>query len=471
MPWSLMKQGSAVTINARPGGGVVIRQMVEIEVPAGTSMLEAETLMQAALVEAGAAIVGEFLHASDADGQPLEYQKRRFTAKAEKESRVVECTFGAVTVSRWAYQSSRGGKCYYPLDHKMELAGSATPKLARSLAFKMAHAPAARVCQDLEENHSRKVSVHFVQATTDLIGELALELQPVPDTREMPDPRDVAVIGVGIDGATLQITVEPDEPGKPSRGETMPVKPRDQRKGRRHEWRVAMVGTITFYNKAGERLGTIYTGCAPPEVPGEGKEDFWFLMERELATVKARYPKAVYHGISDGARDFVPWLKANTDKMTLDFFHAAGYLSGAASGMVAAGKGQERRTSQWLTAACHQLKHADGAAAQLLAEMQSSLVSGHQSLLAGERLEKAVTYFENNLDRMDYAAKVRAHHPIGSGVTEAACGLIIKDRMCNRGMRWSLRTAQHIITLRSIINTTANCWQNFWKAAFSNPVT
>jgi hypothetical protein len=465
-----MKQVSA-TVSARPGGGVVIRQTVEIEVPAGTSMLEAETLMQAALVEAGAAIVGEFLHASDADGQPLEFQKRRFTAKAEKESRVVECTFGAVTVSRWAYQSSRGGKCYYPLDHKMELAGSATPKLARSLAFKMAHAPAARVCQDLEENHSRKVSAHFVQATTDLIGELALELQPVPDTRQMPDPRDVAVIGVGIDGATLQITMQPDEPGKIAPGDAMPVKSRDQRKGRRQQWRVAMVGTITFYDKNGERLGTIYTGCAPPEVPGEGKDDFWFLMERELATVKARYPKAVYHGISDGARDFVPWLKANTDKMTLDFFHAAGYLSGAASGMVAAGKGQESRTSQWLKAACHQLKHEDGAAAQLLAEMQASLASGHQNQLAGERLEKAVTYFKNNLDRMDYAAKVRGHHPIGSGVTEAACGLIIKDRMCNRGMRWSLRTAQHIITLRSIINTTANCWQNFWTSAFSNPIT
>lgn len=434
-------------------------------------MLEAETLMQAALAEAGAAIVGEFLHASDTDGQPVEYQNRRFTAKAEKESRVVECTFGAVTVSRWAYQSSGGGKCHYPLDHKMELAGSATPKLARSLAFKMAHAPAARVCQDLEENHSRRVSVHFVQATTDLIGELALELQPVPDTGQMPDPQDVAVIGVGIDGATLRITMEPDDPGKSGQGDAMPAKSRDQRKGRRQEWRVAMVGTITFYDRKGERLGTIYTGCAPPEFPGGGKEDFWFLMERELATVKARYPKAAYHGISDGARDFVPWLQTNTDRLTLDFYHAAGYLSGAAGGMTAAGKGQAQRASQWLQAACHRLKHEDGAAARLLDEMKGGLASGEHGLLAGERLGKAITYFENNLDRMDYAAGLRGRHPIGSGVTEAACGLIIKDRMCNRGMRWSLRTAQHIITLRSIINTTAGCWQNFWTSAFSNPVT
>lgn len=103
--------------------------------------------------------------------------------------------------------------------------------------------------------------------------------------------------------------------------------------------------------------------------------------------------------------------------------------------------------------------------------MKDRLASGRQGVQAGERLEKAITYFENNLDRMNYAANLRRNYPIGSGVTEAACGLIIKDRMCNRGMRWSLRTAQHIITLRSIINSTANCWQNFWKSAFSNPIT
>ena len=90
---------------------------------------------------------------------------------------------------------------------------------------------------------------------------------------------------------------------------------------------------------------------------------------------------------------------------------------------------------------------------------------------AADLLKKAVTCFTNNLERMDYAARGREHQPIGSGVTEAACGLIIKDRMCGRGMRWSLRMAQHIITLRSIISTTAQCWQNFWKTNFTSPMT
>ena len=450
-------------------GSVKLRQTVEIDVPAGTSMLDAEAAMEAALMEAGASLVEEFLHASDTDGKPLMVEGERLTAKLQKEPLVVECTFGAVRVARWAYQSSRGGTCYYPLDRKMELLGSATPKFARSVGFKYAHAPAAKVCQDLEENHGRTVSVHFVQALTDLLGEMAVVVQPAPDTGLMPAPNEVALVAVGVDGACLQITVAPEEAEGPE-DQGAASRP-DRRKGRRLEWRTGMVGTIAFYNKAGERLGTIYTGCAPPEHSGDGKEDFWFLMERDLAMVKARYPKARYEGISDGARDFVPWLQDNTEGLVLDFYHATGYLGGAAPAMAVSGPGHKKRTAEWLTKACHDLKHEDGAAARLCEEMASRQKAAPSGTAAAELLQKAVTYFTNNLSRMDYAARVREHKPIGSGVTEAACGLIIKDRMCGRGMRWSLRMAQHIITLRSLISSTAQCWQRFWKLNFARAIT
>jgi hypothetical protein len=472
----------------RPGGGVLIRRTVELEVPAGTSMLEAETLMQQALQQAGTGMVEEFLHAHDPPLDALERKGRKWTRKLKAEPRVLESTFGAATISRWAYQTSSGGACCYPLDEKMDLAGSATPKFAKSLAYKMAHTPAATVCADLEENHGRTVSVHYVQAVTDLIGAIALEVQPTPDTATLPQPEDVAIIAVGVDGAMVQITVPPQLPREeeaapgPAAGaaadsmdaakaaaasEDNPLTENDKRKGRRLEWRNAMVGTIAFYNKDGERLGTIYTGAAPPEYSGDGKEDFWFLMNRELAAVKARYPKARYDGISDGAQDFVPWLTENTEQLTLDFYHGTGYLSTVAGDMVEAGKGHAARRGAWLTKACSRLKHEDGAAAALLKEMEKCRRRSELGEAAGKRLDKSITYFGNNLFRMDYAERLRAKHPIASGVTEAACGLIIKDRMCNRGMRWSLRTAQHIITLRSIIKTTGNCWQNFWKLTFN----
>ena len=475
----------------RAGGGVLIRRTVEIEVPAGTSMLKAESLMQEALQQAGAGMVEEFLHAHDPPLDALERKGLKWTRKLNSEPRVVESTFGAVTISRWAYQTSSGGSCCYPLDEKMDLAGSATPKFAKSLVFKMAHTPAATVCEDLEENHGRKISAHFVQAVTDLIGAIALEAQPSPDTATLPDPKDVAIVAVGVDGAMVQITVAPDPAEDPaedpvadpvateSPGATAspagdaaqePAPAPDRRKGRRLEWRNAMVGTITFLNKEGERLGTIYTGAAPPEHSGDGKEGFWFLMDRDLAAVKALYPNATYDGISDGARDFVPWLSKNTDRLTLDFYHATGYLSTVSGDMVEAGKGHAARRKAWLGKACSRLKHEDGGAAALLKEMEKRRGDPALGGAARERLDKSITYFRNNLSRMDYAERLRGNHPIASGVTEAACGLIIKDRMCNRGMRWSLRTAQHLITLRSLIKSTGDGWPNFWKSAFATPV-
>jgi hypothetical protein len=38
---------------------------------------------------------------------------------------------------------------------------------------------------------------------------------------------------------------------------------------------------------------------------------------------------------------------------------------------------------------------------------------------------------------MDYAARVAAKEPIGSGVTEAACKVIVKQRLCGSGMKCS----------------------------------
>jgi hypothetical protein len=103
--------------------------------------------------------------------------------------------------------------------------------------------------------------------------------------------------------------------------------------------------------------------------------------------------------------------------------------------------------------------------------MKSQRAMTTLSASGGENLQKAVTCFSNNFDRMNYAAGLREHLPIGSGVTKSACGLIIKDRLCGRGMRWSLRMAQHMITLRAIIATTAGCWQNFWKSTFTSSMT
>jgi len=45
-----------------------------------------------------------------------------------------------------------------------------------------------------------------------------------------------------------------------------------------------------------------------------------------------------------------------------------------------------------------------------------------------DKLAAAVTYYKNHRHQMDYINYTEQHFPIGSGVTEAACKTLIKQR-------------------------------------------
>ncbi|MDR2286380.1 MAG: ISKra4 family transposase, partial [Prevotellaceae bacterium] len=57
---------------------------------------------------------------------------------------------------------------------------------------------------------------------------------------------------------------------------------------------------------------------------------------------------------------------------------------------------------------------------------------------------------------------VSKNMPIGSGVIEAACKVIIKQRMCKSGMKWSDSGAKTVLLLRCF-NETDGKWIQFWN--------
>ena len=77
-----------------------------------------------------------------------------------------------------------------------------------------------------------------------------------------------------------------------------------------------------------------------------------------------------------------------------------------------------------------------------------------------EKLDKAITYFSNHYQQMNYVQYKKDKLPIGSGVTEAACKTLIKQRLCCSGMKWVTRGAQTIISLRSLVLTKGR-WEQF----------
>jgi hypothetical protein len=62
---------------------------------------------------------------------------------------------------------------------------------------------------------------------------------------------------------------------------------------------------------------------------------------------------------------------------------------------------------------------------------------------------------------MDYPTALAHHWPIGSGVTEAACKTVVKQRLGRSGMRWTAQGAAVVLTLRALV-LTPDRWRQFW---------
>ncbi|HMB04163.1 MAG TPA: ISKra4 family transposase, partial [Isosphaeraceae bacterium] len=227
---------------------------VHVEIPYGSSMLDFEQAIQDRLNQAGVVATQEALQRFDTDGSPIVIGSVKFTSKGQL-PKEYQTPYGVATVARHVYQSPQGGKTYCPLDRDARIVTSSTPRFAKMIAHKYAEFGSGRVLIDLEENHGRKVARSFVQNVADAVATVALAKEESWDYAlpEMEHP--VATITLGLDGTCLLMCED--------------------------AWREAMVGTIGFYDKAGERQHTIYMAATPEY----GKATFLGRMDREVERV------------------------------------------------------------------------------------------------------------------------------------------------------------------------------------------
>jgi hypothetical protein len=334
-------------------------------------------------------------------------------------------------IERHVYQSSRGGRIFCPLEREARSILRATPRFAKMLCSKYSEMGSSRVIEDLASNHGRKVARSFVQNVVDGIGAVAFAKEEDWHYKLPALGEPVATIAVGLDGTCMLLTEE--------------------------GYRQAMVGTLVFYDRRGERQHTVYTGAAPEY----GKATFLARLEQEMASVKATFPQAHYVGLADGAKENWEFLNAHTDTQLLDFWHAAGYL-GRAAEVRFKGKKQAQAKEAWLENACHDLKHKPGTANRLLREIKTWQADTTLSSEDRQELEQVVTYFQNHKAQMNYAQALEHNLPIGSGVTEAACKVLVKQRLCGAGMKWGGRGAAVVLSLRAL-NYTPGRWEQFWN--------
>ncbi len=462
---------------------------LQVTIPFNRSMLDSENTIQDAINELGTVATGELIKTFDTEGGEIQFGSVKMTSKGQLE-KYYQTPYGEVNIARHVYQSAAGGATFCPLEKEARIVLTSTPRFAAQVSHKMAAVAAPHVKNDLAVNSNRSVSLSLVQ---DIAKAVAAVVQIKEESWSYHVPKieesQIKTVGIGLDG-TCMLMCEGN-------------------------YRQAMVGTISLYDAEGERQHTTYIAAAPEY----GKEKFKERLTREVERTNALYPQAIKIGIADGASDNWSFLEQHTEKQTLDFYHATEYLTDVADAVFSS----PILRKEWLDDRCHQLKHAPDAAKNLLVEMQGfkdskisdppfvfletavkmatenkinfeKAISTRADIIAVNKttdeseikntiedgvkpkaaskkpvqkkktLEAAITYFTNNnkKSRMNYWESVALNQVIGSGVTEAACKTIVKERLCLSGMRWKDKGAGVILSLRVLAHSTGR-WEQFWR--------
>ena len=400
---------------------------LQVVIKFNPAMLEAENAICDALNQAGTLATANFLKRFDTDGSAIVIGQTKLTSKGTVDKEY-QTPYGVATVSRHVYQSASGGKTFCPMDREARIITSATPRFAMQLSHKYSEVSALRVVEDLRLNHNRAITKAYVQTVADAVAAVAM-VKEEQWSYQLPQlPAEVTTIGIGIDRTCLLMCKD--------------------------GWPEAMVGTISLYDTSGERLHTTYVGATPEY----GKKTFLKRMESEIAKVSAAFPTAVKVGVADRAKSNWTFLTGHTDRQVLDFYHAVEYLTGVADALFARNPNSRK---QWLDDACTTLKHDPTGAQVLIAQMQAFLRENKTSALK-DKIQTAVKYFQNQQQLMKYAQHLQENLPIGSGVTEAACKTIVKQRLCCSGMKWKEAGAAVVLSLRTLSHTSGR-WEQFWS--------
>ena len=391
-----------------------------------------------------------------------------------------ETTFGEVSVARSTYQQKGKGRALIPLDVRLGIVeGRYTPLvsriatralesmptqegeallkeigvcvLSRSTLHRLPQAMLARVRDDMEGIEERV-------RTSDAIPAEACTVQVAMDGVMVPtDGDDAAPRGRKTDSPeparheqkygwrSAEPDIVPD--GVPADDATQA--PMDSPQGR--AWREASVGTVSFWDRDGELLKTIYLG----EMPCYLKTGLAARLEREFAAIHEQRPDLRVVLASDGAPTQWEALRGMAGRVLgdepwtelLDFFHGASRLGNAAKAIWGTSEEAMVTGEHWKTV----LREKTRGAALVLKSLE------YQRSVADAATAKELTQSINYLvrhkreERLGYAAAKRLHLPIGTGVTEAAAKTLVSVRMKRSGARYSDHGGSTILTLRAAI--------------------
>ncbi len=429
------------------------------------------------LVDAAASGVAlgikEYAEQQDSEDLVIQHNGKRLRRKTEKVDKQFLTTGGEVTIARTVYRNGGQGPCYAPLDHAMGVVGEyALPDVREAMMY-MCTLMTTREVEDVAKRFAMfRPSDKAIRNTLTNMGDWMNKNEDDALTRvaenEAPMP-EADVMVVGMDGANVLLRESGKKKGRPLERPAL----NDSADGSKSCYKNAMTGTISFYATntvvkddqevlEHERLHGIYTS----RMPEDRFPTFKSKLEREVRTAEGRLPldsKKIV--LMDGARGLWKYIET-TDlfdgyELLLDFYHMTEHLSNLAEALF--GKGTKGAKS-WYQRYCDKIKHESGGVDSMqrsVAYQLKKLEKGKLSKKRRDSIRREETFFKNNKGKMEYARFLENGWPIGSGPTESGCKVLVKQRLCRSGMRWTRTGGQHVLSLRAVVKSGR--WDALWQ--------
>lgn len=370
----------------------------------------------------------------------------------------VSTLFGTIELHRYSYRywhRDAGESVVFPLELQLGLVQGATPALAEAAARYAAQSGATQrsVLDRLKEQHGirwgpqrlRDVTKNVSQAMDQFRQEYqVLKILELLEKADKSAGSRKPVLAVGRDGVTL-------------------------REYRFSFYEHATAGTISVYDRKGQRLGTVYLAFVPESGQGQMTEQLTALLREILRRWNGRLPRLCY--VTDAGDNETQYYRLVLRNMChpvtgkrlkwyriVDYYHTAERIWAMADALF--GKKQVKHAHAWARRMCRLLKKPNGPS-RVLHSAGALRARRRLSKSAEEEFRKASNYIRRRTRFMQYYDYQRLQLPIGSGVTEAACKTIFAQRLKLSGMRWGKEGAQVILNLR--VNFLSDIWQPLYR--------
>ena len=353
----------------------------------------------------------------------------------------VATLFGSITLWRRLYEPLRGrGRSIHPLALRLGIeAGLAPPALAERVGYWATDHAQAEVMAMLQTDHGVKWSCTSLRKVL-----RSLQSGMAPHRESAQAEQLLKWLEQGTSNGRVRPTLPVGRDGI-----FVPL--------RHGMWQEGSVGTIAVLDRRDKRVGTAYLGRMPESGQGTMSTQLSGLLNailREVDSERLRlayvrdegyHPSTYYHEVLKKMVDpRRPWRPLEWTRI-VDFYHASEYVQKLADTIF--GMGAEAQA--WARQMRHVLKSKPDGITRVL--QSASALERHREL-RGEAMtfHKAYRYLQTRTQWMHYHLYKRQKLPLGSGITEAGCKIVFRQRLKRSGMSWTIEGGQTILDLRVI---------------------